>query len=168
MNSKFASSILKNFHIVGLLLTLKFLFSTQNHGLFSYLALVISISIIYVLYKISVHYRENEGAGTIKYSTAFFYTFFIYLFGSFVSSIVMFIYTQFINKEFLDITLNLILQTYEKFNIPINAETNKTLETLFKPVSYSFLNIFSSLFVGTFWGLIIAAFVKKEKDIFEQ
>jgi hypothetical protein len=168
MQPKILKSALYNFHIIGLMLTLKFILSAQKNNILASFAIIISVFIIFVLYKMAVHFCETEYNGIIKYGQAFSYIFLLYFFGSIVSSIVIFIYTSFIDTNFLGMTLEMVLKMYDDIKYPLDDKMTKILETIYKPTTYSFLNIFFSMIVAAFWGLILAAFVKKEKSIFEK
>ncbi len=166
MQQNIVKSALRNFHIVGLLLSLKFILTAQKFGIFASFAIIISIIIVFVLYMMGVHYRDNENDGSIKYGQAFIYIFLIYVFGSIVSSIVILIYTSFIDTNYLGSLLDIMLKMYGSFSIPIDDRYSKILQTLYKPAPFSLLNIFSSMFGGAFWSLILASFVKKtEKQL---
>jgi len=168
MQPNILKSALNNFHIVGLLLTVKFIFSAQKNNIIASFAIIISVIIVYVLYKMAVNLNQTEYKGSIKYGQAFSYIFLIYFFGSVVSSIAIFIYTSFIDVNFLGMTLDVVYKMYEKLKISIDDNTYKIIDTFYKPVPYSLLNSFFSMIGGAFWGLILAAFVKKEKSIFEE
>ena len=168
MQPNIVKSALYNFHIIGLLLSLKFILSAQKYEVFASFAIIISIFIIYFLYRMSVHFRDTEFIGKINYGQAFRYLFLIYFFGSIVASIVMMIYTAFIDIHFLDSLLDITLKMYERFKIPLDDKTIKAFEYIYKPVQYSLLNVFFSIIGGTFWGLILAGMVKKDKSIFEE
>lgn len=166
-NNTFKSALI-NFHIIGLLLSMKFIFSTIQNGIFGFLSLFVSIFIVFVMYRSAIRYRDVELGGFIKYSKAFSYLFLIYIFGSVVSSIVAFVYSGYINKDYLEISLNTVMQMYEKMNIHIDNLTYSYLVKFFKPVPFALSNIFASAFGGCFWSLILASFVKKDQNIFEQ
>ena len=116
----------------------------------------------------AVHFSETEYKGIIKYGQAFGYIFLLYFFGSFVSSIVIFIYTSFIDTNFLGMTLELVLKMYDNMKFPLDDKMIKFYETIYKPTAYSFLNVFFSMIIAAFWGSILAAFVKRDKSIFEK
>lgn len=168
MRQNIAKSAFYNFHIVGLLLSLKFIFSAQKFSFFSILTVFASVLVIFILYRIAIHFRDTECDGAIKYGHAFSYIFLIYFFGSIISSIVIFIYTRFIDISLLGSMLDVLLKLYDGYNLPIDDKTYKVMETLYEPLPFSILNIFSSAFSGAFWALILAAFVKKEKSLFEE
>ncbi|HJV76814.1 MAG TPA: DUF4199 domain-containing protein [Paludibacter sp.] len=166
MQPNITKSALYNFHFVGLLLSVKFILSAQKYSILASFAFFISILLIFILYRMSVHFRDNECNGTIKYGQAFSYIFLVYLFGSFVSSIVMVIYTSLIDTHYLTTTLDVLLKLYDSYNFPVDDKTYAVLKAIYKPVPFSLINIVSSMIGGAFWGLILAAFVKKEKNIF--
>ena len=168
MQPNIVKSALYNFHIIGLLLSLNFILSVQKYEVFASFAIIISIFIIFFLYRMAVHFRDTDFNGIINYGQAFRYIFLIYFFGSIVASIVMMIYTSFIDTHFLDLLLDAIFKMYEQFKIPLDDKTMKAYEYACKPAQYSLLNAFFSIIGGTFWGLILAGIVKKDKSIFEK
>ena len=167
MQRNITKSTLNNFHVIGLLLSAKFLFSTQNNSILLILSLISSLLIIYALFYTTTRFRDTECDRSISYLNAFKYIFLLYFFGSIVLSIIIWIYTQFINKEFLDLTLDLLLKTYENLKIHVDNQTYSILEKIFKPLPYSIFNLFASIFSSLFWSSILAIFIKKEKSIFE-
>lgn len=154
--------------IVGMLLSLKFIFSAQKSDILGTLALLISALIILVLYNMAIRFRDMHFGGIIKYSQAYNFIFQVYLFGSIISSFVVLIYTSFIDTNYLAYMQDILLKMYDSYKFPIDDKTFKFLETIYKPAPFSLLNVFSSMIVGIFWGLILAIFVKKEKTIFEE
>jgi len=167
MQPNITKSAFRNFHFVGLLLSVRFILSAQKFQFLVSLALFISVLLIFVLYRMSVHYRDNQCHGTIKYGQAFRYIFLIYLFGSIVSSIVMVIYTSLIDTHYLTNTLDVLMKLYDSYKFPVDDKTYAVLQTIYKPVPFGMINVFFSMIAGAFWGLILAAFVKREKSIFE-
>lgn len=152
--------------IIGLFLSVKFIFSSFKFNIFTILALFVSVSIIVILFRMASHFRDTECEGEIKYSHAFNYLFLVYFYGSIVSSFIILIYTRFVDTTLLNTMLDSLLKLYDRYKFPIDDSTYSLLQTLYKPEPYSLLNIFSGVFTGAFWGLILAAFVKKEKSIF--
>ena len=168
MQPNITKSALYNFHIIGLFLSVKFILTTLKYEVSQLFAIFISVYIIFFLYRMAINFRDTEFKGRMNYGQAFKYIFLIYLFGSVISSIVMLIYTSFIDKHFLDLLLDSTLKMYEQFKFPLDNKTISLYEHTYKPIQYSLLNIFLSSIVGTFWSLILAGFVKKEKSIFEE
>ena len=167
MESKVSKSAMINGLIVGLLLSLKFLLSAQKFSFAGFLSLAVSIYIVLVLFRLAISFRNKELEGFISYKYAFRYVFQIYFYGSIISSLVILIYTSYINHEYLDNLLTDTLKMYQLIKFPMDDQKTKILETFFTPAPFSLANIFSGIIGGAFWGLILAAFVKKEKNIFE-
>lgn len=154
--------------IIGGLMSLKFLLSTSKIGFLSFFALVVSVGILFYMYRFAVNYRDKDNAGVISYKQAFIFLFQIYFLGSIVLSLIILLYTTFINKEYLETMVNETLKMYETIGFSIDDNTIGLMETAYKPAPFALLNLFSSAFGGAFWALIFAAFIKKEKSIFEQ
>lgn len=152
---------------IGLILSIKFLLSTQRNDSLIIISLLLSISIIIVLFKFAVSLREKEFGGKIHFGKAFNYIFLLYFYGAVISSLVMLIFTTYINKGYLDTYFNETLKLYQTIKLPIDDNSFSLLEKIFKPAPFALGNLLSSVFVGTFWSLILSVFVKKEKSIFE-
>ncbi|MGB4415952.1 MAG: DUF4199 domain-containing protein [Paludibacter sp.] len=167
MEQSMKKTAMTNGLIIGGMLSLKFLLSTINSGIISIVTFSISIIIIFALYRLATRYRDNECVGIINYSRAFSFIFQVYFYGSIVSSLVTLIYAGYINKEYLDAMINEVLKVYDSINFPIDDNVYSLMETINKPAPFALLNLFSSAIVAAFWGLILAAFVKKDKSIFE-
>jgi uncharacterized membrane protein len=154
--------------IIGALLSLEFLFSTMKDNPMSEFSLVISILIIVFIYIKANNFRVQHYDGTMKFGQAFSYIFQVYIFGAILNSLAIFLYTQFYNPVPLEIVKDSTIKMYESMNIKIDDLTYNMFTVLYKPAPFAFVMLFSSLFSGCFWGLILAAFVKKDKDIFTQ
>jgi len=169
MQPNIAKSALRNFHFIGLLLSAKFILSTQRYEILAMIAVFISVMVIFMLYRTGLHFRETECEGFISYWKAFRYIFLIYLFASVVMLIVMVIYTNLIDTQFLSYQLDSMLKMYESINYPIDNNTLKAWQIIYTPVPFAMLNIFVSAFVGAFWAFILAFFVrKKPNNLFDQ
>ena len=167
MQSNVTKSAMVNGLWIGLLLSLKFLLSTQKTNILAFASLIISISIIFVLFKITLSFREKELNGIIDFKKAFNYIFQLYFFGAVISSLVMLIYTAYLNPTYLEFYFSETLKFYQVIKLPVDDNTYNLLEKVFKPAPFALGNLFSSAILGAFWSLILAVFVKKEKSIFE-
>ncbi|HLP05132.1 MAG TPA: DUF4199 domain-containing protein [Paludibacter sp.] len=152
---------------IGFLLSLKFLLSTSNNQFISLLALCVSILVIVALYQLTARSRKNEFGGTMTYWQAFGYVFQSYFFGTIISSLVILTYMS-LNPAYLEMLLDTTLKMYDRIKLPLDPSTYDTAKTFYKPAPYALIVLFSSTLVGTFWALILATFLKKEKSIFEE
>ncbi len=167
MKPNIFKSASQNGLLIGVLLSLKFLLSTQNNGLSSLIAFSISIFIVVVMFLMVKRFRDKDCEGYISYGNSFSYLLQIYVYGAIISSLVMLIYTKYINPGYFEQFLNTAMKMYDSMHITITEESYKILESIFRPSTYAIINVTFSFIVGAFWGLILAAFVKKEKNIFE-
>ena len=161
------SRLVNGILLIGGLLSIKFLFSTIQNPILSILSIIASIAIIYFLYRATALHRDHDCDGKISFGSAFYFSFRLYAVGSIISSLVTFIYTGFINTEYLELFTSQLFKAYESMGIKIDDRTYEYIQLFFKPSSFAFFSIFSSLFLSAFWSLIIAAIVKKDKNVFE-
>jgi hypothetical protein len=167
MKQNIKNSARANGLIIGALLSFKFLLSVQNNSIVSMLAIAISILIIFVIYGLTIKFRESKCNGSIQFGEAFSYVFQVYLYGAIISSLIMLLYSQFVDKTLLEFQLNDILLVYKRFSLPVDDNTQKMLTLIYKPAPFALMNLLASAFTGAFWGLILAALVKKDKNIFD-
>ena len=84
-------------------------------------------------------------------------------------SIVVLIYTSFIDTKYLAYMIDSMMKVYENLNISIDNNTQKAMQIIYTPIPFSILNIFASAFAGAFWAFILAFFVRKESsNLFDQ
>ena len=162
-NNSSNATLVSGFMYVGGLFTLQFIISIMQIGLLDIVSFAIFCFAVYLLYRVTANYRDEHCDGVISYGNAFWLIFQMYFIASVISAIIMFIYFNFINKDFLIESLDRIMKMYEQFNLPVDYDM---VEGFFKPIPYVLLNLFGSIFASAFWAAIVAAFVKKSKSIF--
>jgi len=167
MEQKANKSAMQNGLIAGALISVSFLLSASKIAVLSSLTILISIGIVVFLFWATKRFRDTENEGFLSFGQAFSYVFRVYIYGALIGSLVMLVYAT-INDKFLDLMLNDTLMLYDKMNIPIDENVYDVLEMLLKPAPYALVNLFGKVIVGLFWGLVLAAFLKKEKSIFEE
>ena len=167
MDENIKKSAMLNGLIIGGLMSLKFLLGTSKVGFISFFPLVLSVGILLFMYRFVVAYRDKEKGGILSYGQAFRLLFHIYFYGSIILSLIILLYSTFINKAYLEGMENEVLKMYETLNFPIEDSMVDMMSTMYKPAPFAMLNLFAGVLGGLFWGLILAAFVKKEKSIFE-
>jgi len=166
MHSTIRKSAMQNGLIIGLLLSLEFIFSTQKNFFLGSLSLVISIYIVILMYKLSINFRESEYSGSISYWKAASYVFQIYYFGLILLFLIVFFYTSRIDTSYLKLIEESTLKLYQSRGFKFNDMELKILDKFCEPLVFTSIKIFFGLLLGAFWALILAAFVKKEKSIF--
>jgi Protein of unknown function (DUF4199) len=168
MPRKIINSAMRNGLILGVLFSINFLFSISKNSVFLLLTYAIAVYIVVIMYRMSVRHRDNECEGVISYGKAFLFVLLTFFYAALISTVVKFIYFQFINTAYLDNVFQESVKMMEMIKYKLDDEAINQLEGMMKPASYSFVGIWVNLFFGTIVGLIMAAFVKKEKSIFEE
>ncbi len=164
--------------VLGMLFIINFFLSIYQHPILGALSNLMTILIVYLVYRMAKRYRDMHCGGSIKYGTVFSFVVLTFIFASLVSAVMKIIYFQYINPEFL---INLYEQTLDQMEMMLSAyeeqfsnlleisedELYKGLERLKKPSTYTLYLSWVNIISGAFLGLILAFFVKKEKSIFE-
>lgn len=168
MQQNISKSAMHGGLILGVLFSLNFLLSITKITSLALLTYVIAIFIVIVMYKLSVRFRDKDCEGAITYSRALIYVQFTFFFAALISTIVKFTYFQFINTTYLETMFQETMKAMEMMKFPMDDASVSQVQSMLKPATFSMIYIFTNLFLGTIVGLIMAAFVKKDKDIFSQ
>lgn len=167
MQPNIMKSAMQNGLIMGLIFSINFLLSTSKVTSLILLTYIIAMLIIVLLYKFSVRFRDVDSGGSITYGRAFTYIILLFFYAALISTVVKYFYFQFINKEYLSSTFQETMKMMETLKFPMKSIEIDQTESMFKPLNFSLLYIWSNVLMGTFVASIMAAFVKKEKSIFE-
>ena len=168
MQSNIFKSAMLNGLIMGVLFSINFLLSISKVTFLVLLSYLIISFILVGIYRMSVRFRDVECGGNIKYGKVFSFIVLTFFFAALISSIVKYVYFQFINPTYLDELLNESLKAIQMMKIPIDNASYDQMSKVMKPATFSLQYIWMNVIVGSIVGLIMAAFVKKEKSIFEE
>ena len=135
MENNSSKLIIHNGLVAGALISSKFLIGAVDVPILSSFTFLISIGIVVYLYMATKNFRDQFFASEFRYGKAFKHVFSVYVFGSFIGSVVIFAYAL-INPDFLGNTLNQILITYDKLNIKLDEAAYESLNGIFKPLSF--------------------------------
>ena len=113
-----------------------------------------------------IRFRDVECEGVISFWKAFSYILLTFFFAAIISSVVKYIYFQYINPAYLEEMFQESMKLMEKLKFPMNDASIAQMETIMKPASFTLQYIWVNVFVGTLVALVMSGFVKKEKDIF--
>jgi len=167
MQSNIVKSAMSYGLVLGVLFSVKFLLGLFNNvwlGLSGYFVIA---AILVATYKMSVRFRDNDCEGIISYGKAFSLIVQMFFFAAIISAFVKYIYFQFINPDILESLLQQVLLMYETLSIPITDELYEAGSVLFTPIPVTMLLSLSNLFLGALTGIIMAIFIKKEKNLFD-
>jgi len=168
MQPNIMKSAMFNGLIMGVVFSINFLFSISKITTLVLLTNVIAVLIIFGIYRLSVRFRDTECEGFITYWKAFSFILLTFFFAALISSVVKYIYFKFISPDYLDQMFQESLKVLNSMKFPISDELIEQTKSMLKPASYTLIYIWSNLLMGLFVGLIMAAFIKKEKSVFEE
>lgn len=168
MQVNIMKSAMRSGLFLGILFSLNFLMSIPSGFITRFLTYVIIGVIIVATYRLTIQFRENELGGYINYGRAFLFILLSFFYAALISSLVKFVYFQFINPDYLSNLFNESMLMMEKMGLPIDSSVEESMEKLLKPASFALQYIWVNMLAGAFVGLIMSAFVKKEKSIFDQ
>ena len=115
----------------------------------------------------AVRFRDKECEGSITYGRAFLYILYTFFYAALISTVIKYIYFQYINPSYLENMFQESMKMMEKLKFPMTSASADQMESMLKPVNYSFVYIWMNIIFGGLVGLVMAAFVKKEKSIFD-
>jgi len=153
--------------IMGALFSVNFLLSITKNTVFISLSYAMVAVIIVTLYRLSIRVRDVELEGSISYGKAFWFILLTFFYAALISTVIKYIYFQFINPGYLEAMFQDTMKAMQMMKYPMNDATIGQMETMLKPVNFSLVYIWVNLLLGIIVGSIMAAFVKKEKSIFE-
>lgn len=154
--------------IMGGLFSINFLLSITKSTPLILLSYALAAIIVVTMYRLSIRHRDVDCEGDISYGKAFWYILLTFFYAAIISTVIKYIYFQFINTSYLETMFQESMKMMEKMKFPMDDMTIQQTEKIYKPASFSLIFIFTNVFMGSIVGLIMAAFVKKEKSIFEE
>ena len=79
-----------------------------------------------------------------------------------------YVYFQFINPDYLDEVLNNTMAVMEQFQWPLQEDIMyDQMKSMLTPINFTLQYIWINMLLGFLVGVVMAAFVKKDKNIFE-
>jgi len=154
--------------IMGVIFSINFLLSVSKVTTFVLLTNVIAVLIVFGIYRLTVKFRDTECEGFISYWKSFSLILLTFFYAALISSVVKYIYFQFINPDYLDQMFQESMKVMTTMKFPITDALTDQMKSMLKPATYTLVYVWSNVLMGTIVGLIMAAFIKKEKSIFEE
>ena len=153
--------------ILGALFSANFLLSIPNSSLLGLLSWLVVAAILVATYKMSIRFRDNDCEGFISYGKAFSLIVLMFFFAAIISAFVKFIYLQFIDPAFLERQMEQTMLLLESMSFPITDDIYNAMSIVLTPISFSMISVFTNMLLSVFVGLVMAAFVKKDKGLFD-
>jgi hypothetical protein len=128
--------------------------------------LIFIVGIVYGTKK----FRDENLGGEISYSKAFSFGLLSCVFAAIIYGIYMIIHMNFIDTNYLSKFMSAMEEEYLKAGFS-EEQTDMAMSMVGKmmksPIMMSFIMVISFAFMGTIFSLVTAAFLKKEKPIFQ-
>jgi len=159
---------MQNGLIMGVIFSINFLLSASKITTLMLSTYFLAIGIVVILYKVSIRFRDVECQGVISYGKSFLYIILIFFYAALISTVVKYIYLRFINPEYLTTMFQETMKMLDSMKFPMSSAEIDQTENMFKPLDFSLIYIWSNVLIGTFVALIMAAFIKKNKSVFEE
>ena len=166
MQPNIIKSTMLNGLIMGGLFSLNFLFSVSKITFLGILSYVLISIILMGIYKMALKFRDEDCKGEITYWKAFSFILLTFFFAAIISSVVKYIYFQYINPDYLAQMFEESMKMMESMNFPMNDASVEQMESILKPASFTLQYIWINVLMGSIVGLIMSGFVKKDKSIF--
>ena len=135
--------------------------------------LIASLIPIYFIYAGAKKYRDENFGGYIKYGQAFSFSLAITFFYATIFAALVYIYGKAIDTDIVELVKTDTLKQVDKLTEVLGDDSkmvDKAMEELEKMTigSLAMGEYWNKIFWGLILGLIISAFVKKEKPMFEE
>jgi hypothetical protein len=166
MQPNILKSAMLNGLIMGVIFSLNFLLSISKVPSLTLLSYVVVTFILVGMYRLTVRFRDVDCEGVITYGKAYSFILLTFFFAAIISSVVKFVYFKYINPNYLDQLLQESMKALETLRFPIDEAAYLQMGKMMKPASFTLQYIWLNVLMGSFVGLIMAAFIKRDKNIF--
>lgn len=167
MQPNIIKSTMTNGLILGALFSANFLLSISKSIPLTLLSYGIMIFILVFTFQSAKRFRDKENEGFASFGKIFSFILLSFFFAALISSIVKYVYFQFINPEYLSVLLNESMKAIEMMKLPVSGDAYDQMERIMKPATFSLQFVWMNVFFGAITGLLMAPFIKKDKSIFE-
>lgn len=158
--------------VMGVLFSIHFLLSSANNTFLSLLAMLITVAVVVVMYKMSINYRDKAEKGRFNYWTMVNLTILTFFFGGLIVAAFKLLYTSFIKPDFLTDFVNQASLAMDAMRgaMPEEFIDNyiELLEKYSTPLNFAHIAVWNEVLRGLFLGLILGIFVRKKTNIFEE
>lgn len=153
--------------LVGLVFCLNFWMGTIPF--LSWMQYVIIPAEVYLIYRLARHCRDTELDGYATYGQMLWYIVQLALYASLISALFKYLYCKVLVPDFLDNQIGMMLSLAE--SLPTLVAQADTLETTLRqvltPLNMAIQGMWVNLISVFFVGLVLAAFLRKEKTPFD-
>lgn len=153
--------------LLGVIFSVNFFLSTLTGVLFTSLQWVVTLSIPYIVYRLTVDCRNRVCGGAVSYGVALWYGIQLFFYAALISAVFKFIYFKFLNPEFLPNMLGETMRLLDELKISSDTFDEAQMRELMTPLYMSMQYIWLDVFLGLLVSLVTAIFAKKDKSLFD-
>ena len=157
---------------MGIFFGLNFILTAkaQDSAWMSVLSWLLTIYIIYGVFRSAFNYRMTECDGEITFGQSFKYIMYLFFFASIVAALVRIVYLKWFDPDFLGRMLTQSRQLLQQLRMSASdrAMAEESLMALLRPVRFSLYYIVYDVLMGVFAALILSPLVKKKIEIENQ
>lgn len=142
-----------------------FVIGAEYSELSKWMANILAVGTVFVLYILLCRYRDVKLGGKITYGQSILFTLLLFFFASLIEAVVISIHLFLISPELVVAQNEQIYNVVKEFNFP--AESMQTLDYLFSlgPLYYVINYIVTNVFIGFFLSLIFGFIVSRQKKL---
>ena len=130
MQGNIFTSAMRGGLALGVLFSVNFLLSVPQNTITGLLTYAVMAVIVAATYRLAARFRDQECGGYIGYGKAFAFILASFFYAALISSLVKFIYFQFINPDYLGNLYNQSMLTLEKMGLSAADGVEESLEAL--------------------------------------
>ena len=158
---------------MGIFFGLNFVLSAQaqgGSGWLNILSWLLTIYIIYGVFRSAFHFRMTECGGEITFGQSFRYIMWLFFFASIVAAVVRVIYLKWFDSAFLGQLLEQSRMVLKQLKLSAADRTmaDESMQQMLQPVRFSLYYIIYDLVMGIFAALILSPLVKRKIRIENQ
>lgn len=157
---------------MGIFFGLNFILSAkaQDSAWLNILSWLLTIYIIYGVFRSAFNYRMTECDGEITFGQSFKYIMYLFFFASIVAALIRIVYLKWFDTEFLSRMLTQSRLVLQQFRLSASdlATTEDSIMSLLRPVRFSLYYIIYDMLMGLLTALILSPLVKKKINIENQ
>ena len=166
VHSPFNHAMLSGLEL-GIFFGLNFILTAEAQGRFwlGVLSWMLTLYIIYGVFRSALHYRMTECEGEITYMESFRYIVWLFVFASIVATLVRVVYLKWIDSSYLSELLVQTNQVLEQLKLSAGdrSAVEESLKNMLQPVRFSLYYMLYDVFMGVVAGLILSVMVKRVK-----
>ena len=154
---------------LGIFFGLRFIIGTHsmNNSWMGLLQFLVTLFIIYGIFRSTLHYRLTDCGGEITYWQSFRYIYWLFFYSAIVATLVRVVYLRWIDNSYFTLLYEQAEKTFETLDLKSyhvdKEDALASMRQMLTPVRFSAYIFVGDLISGVFAGLILSPFIKRIK-----